>query len=293
MPRLFFIDSLRIIGVVCILIHHLYGHALEVNLQWFFFFYVVTPSFFVHIGAIGVWLFIFASGAPLALTSNSFGSLKDVGRFYGRRLLRIYPIYWVGVVFSLMLIGSRITALTLTDYAKNFAGFQMFFITNDDWAKINGTYWFIGTIISLYFLFPMVYLAIKKHPHISLLSLFLMYVSSRLIMWYVFPQFTGGYGWFPLCNIFEFGLGIYIIQRGLYFKFNSTKILAFLGGLSFYVYLVHAPLLEVIGYVEYPLTWYVVLNLMFGCVLYSFDNTIQNLVKKVKISARFCWRSNH
>jgi hypothetical protein len=183
-------------------------------------------------------------------------------------------------------LGSGKAALTLSDYVRNFAGFQIFFITNADWAKINGTYWFIGLIILLYFLFPIVHLAIKKHPYVSLLSLFFMYVSSRMIMWYVFPQFTGGYEWFPLCHIFEFGLGIYIIQRGLYFKFNSTKILAFLGGLSFYVYLVHAPLLEVIDYVRYPLTWYVALNLIFACVFYSFDNTIHDLIKKVKISVR-------
>lgn len=129
----------------------------------------------------------------------------------------------VGVVFSLLFLGPGKATLTLTDCVKNFAGFQMVFITNDDWGKINGTYWFIGLIIMLYFLFPIVYLAIKKHPHVSLLSLFLMYVSSRLIMHYVFPQFTGGSEWFPLCHIFEFGLGIHMIQRGLYLKFNSTK----------------------------------------------------------------------
>ncbi len=164
---------------------------MEVNLQWFFFFYVITPPFYVDISRIGVWLFIFASGASLTLNNSSFGSLTDVGRFYGKRLLRIYPIYWVGVVFSLLFLGPGKAVLTLTDYVKNFAGFQMVFITNDDWGKINGTYWFIGLIIMLYFLFPIVYLAIKKHPHVSLLPLFLMYVSSRLIMHYVFPQFTG------------------------------------------------------------------------------------------------------
>jgi peptidoglycan/LPS O-acetylase OafA/YrhL len=284
MPRLFFIDTLRIIGVICVLIHHLYGHALEVDLQWFLFFYVITPPFYVDIGRIGVWLFIFASGASLALGHSSFGSLSDVGRFYGKRLLRIYPIYWTGVVFSIIFLGSGKAALTLSDYVRNFAGFQIFFITNADWAKINGTYWFIGLIVVLYFLFPIVYLAIKRHPHVSLLSLFLMYVSSSLIMHYVFPQYTGGSDWFPLVHLFEFGLGIYMIQRGFYPKFNSVRILAFLGELSFYIYLVHSPLLSVIFYIEYPLTWYIALCLIFGCVFYSFDNTIQNLIKKVKIS---------
>lgn len=284
MPRLFFVDTLRIVGVVCVLIHHLYGHGLEVNLQWLHFFYVITPPFYIDIGRIGVWLFIFASGASLALKHTSFGSLADVGRFYGNRLLRIYPIYWVGVVFSLLFLGPGKAALTLSDYVKNFAGFQIFFITNADWGKINGTYWFIGLIIVLYFLFPIVYITITIHPHFSLLSLFLIYVLSSLIMYYVFPQYTGGSDWFPLVHLFEFGLGIYMTQRGLYPKFSSPRIVAFLGVLSFYIYLVHSPLLSVIFYIEYPLMWYIALCLFFGWVFYSFDNTIQNLIKRVEIS---------
>jgi peptidoglycan/LPS O-acetylase OafA/YrhL len=202
-----------------------------------------------------------------------------------RGVLRIYPIYWVGVLLSLELIP-RIPTLPLADYMRNFAGFQMFFITNNDWEKINGSYWFIGLIVSLYFLYPIVYLAIKKHPNISLLSLFSVYIVSRMIMWYVFPQFTGGVAWFPLCRIFEFGLGIYVIQRGLCPIFNSTKVLAFLGVLSFYVYIVHGVFLHVIAQSFQGLALFVVLTLIVACVLYLFDSFVQHLVRKGSVVIR-------
>jgi len=135
-------------------------------------------------------------------------------------------------------------------------------------------------------LYPIVYIAIKKHPNISLLSLFSVYIVSRMIMWYVFPQFTGGVAWFPLCRIFEFGLGIYVIQRGLCPSFNSTRVLAFLGVLSFYVYIVHGVFLHVIAQSFQGLALFVVLTLIVACVLYLFDSFVQHLVRKGSVVTR-------
>ena len=275
MPRLFIIDSLKVVGIICVVIHHLDSY-INLNAPLLFFHLNLAPSFNLDIGRIGVWLFIFASGASLALSNNHFDSFSDIRSFYKKRLLRIYPIYWVGVLLSLELIP-KIPMLTLVDYLRNFAGFQIFFITNNDWEKINGSYWFIGLIISLYLLYPIVYLAIKKRPNISLLLLFSVYIVSRLIMWYLFPQFTGGVDWFPLCRIFEFGLGIYVIQRGWYPSFNSTRVLAFLGVLSFYVFIVHGVFLHVIAQSFQGLFLFVVLTLLVACVIYLFDIFIRIL----------------
>jgi peptidoglycan/LPS O-acetylase OafA/YrhL len=100
--RLLFIDLLRIVGISLIIIHHLYYYGGWTYFPWIYisFHYPARAAFHIDLGSIGVWLFIFASGASLALSKYSFGSLKNVGKFYGNRLLRIYPIYWVAVYFQ-------------------------------------------------------------------------------------------------------------------------------------------------------------------------------------------------
>ena len=289
--RLLFIDLSRIVGISLVIISHLYyiGGGYYFPWLYFSFHYPERPVFRIDVGTIGVWLFIFASGASLALRKYSFGSLKNLGKFYGNRLLRIYPIYWVAVIFSIM-IEPVTSTLTLSDYVRWFSGFQIFFITDNSWGKINGSYWFIGLIISLYFLFPVIYSAMNKHPHVSLLSLFLINIASRAIMWNYFFQFVGVTDWFPLCQIFDFGLGIYLVQKwsGLkMWKFTSGRTIAFAGELVFYLYLVHVPLMRFMppiqfefGY-EYALTWFIVIALLFGCMFYTFDKQIHKLLSKL------------
>jgi peptidoglycan/LPS O-acetylase OafA/YrhL len=236
-------------------------------------------------------LFVFASGASLALREYSFDSLRNVGEFYGNRLLRIYPIYWVAVIFSILIIPVT-SVLTFSDCARWFTGFQIFFTTDDSWQKINGSYWFVGLIVSLYFLFPIVYYAIKKHPHVSLLSLFLIYVVAKVIMWNYFFQYPGVTDWFPLCHIFEFGLGVYLVQRGLYLKSSAPRLLATAGELSFYLYLVHASLLHFMPPVQYEfgygyaLAFFIVITLLFGWIFYAFDMSVQKLVRN-RISKKY------
>jgi len=285
MPRLFFVDSLRVIGITLIIIHHLQDYGGRTYLPWLYFSFDY-PAFHIDFGSIGVWLFIFASGASLALRNYSFGSLKNIGKFYGIRLLRIYPIYWVAVVFSLLIIPVT-SILTFSAYVRWFSGFQVFFITDNSWQQINSSYWFIGLIISLYLLFPIVYSAIKRHPHVSLLSLFLIYIAAKVITWNYFSQFTGVTDWFPLCQIFEFGLGIYLVQIGLYWKFSAPRLLAFAGELSFYLYLVHAAFLQFMPPIQfefgwgYALTWFIAITIIFGCIFYAFDSFIQKSFRRV------------
>lgn len=285
MSRLLFIDSLRVIGITFVIIHHLQYNGGWTYFQWLYFGFAY-PAFHIDLGSIGIWLFIFASGASLALRNYSFDSMKNIGRFYGNRLLRIYPIYWVAVIFSLLVMPIT-SILTLSAYVRNFSGFAIFFITNDSWAQVNGSYWFIGLTISLYFLFPILYSAIKKHPHVSFLSLFLIYIAAKVIMWNYFSQFTGVTDWFPLCQIFEFGLGIYLVQKGLYWKFTAPRLLAAAGELSFYIYLVHICFLHFMPPIQfgfgfgYALAWFIAVTLLFGCIFYAFDSLLQKSFRRV------------
>ncbi len=289
MPRIAFIDSLRVIGILFIIIHHLQYNGGFTFFPWLYSYIIYPvshPAFHIDLGSIGVWLFIFASGASLALRDYNFGSLKNVGKFYVNRLLRIYPIYWVAVLFSILTMPIS-SPLTITDYLRNFSGFQIFFITDDSWQKINSTYWFIGLIVSLYLLFPIVYTAIKKRPNVSITALFAIFIASKAVTWYCFPQYTGITDWFPLCEIFTFGLGIFIIRQGLYWKSKAPIWLAAGGALSFYVYLVHAiflhylpPIQFGLGF-EWAIAWYITLTMIFGFMFYILDNFLQKNIHRI------------
>jgi peptidoglycan/LPS O-acetylase OafA/YrhL len=286
MPRLAFIDALRIIAVVFVVIHHLQYNG---GLTYFpaLYSYIIYPAaraaFHIDLGSIGVWLFIFASGASLALKNYNFNSIKNIGNFYGNRLLRIYPIYWLAVILSIITLPIS-SPLTLTDYLRNFSGFQIFFITDDSWQKINSTYWFIGLIISLYLLFPIIYTAIKKRPQLALAGLFAVYLASTAVMWYYFPQYTGITDWFPLCQVFTFGLGIFVIRQGLYWKAVAPRLLAITGELSFYVYLVHAVFLHYLPPIqfglgfEWAMAWYISVTVFFSFIFYGFDRLQKRFV---------------
>jgi peptidoglycan/LPS O-acetylase OafA/YrhL len=245
-------------------------------------------AFHIDLGSIGVGLFIFASGASLALKNYDFSSLKKIGEFYANRLVRIYPIYWLAVLFSILTMPIS-SPLTFSDYVRIFSGFQTFFITDDSWQKINSTYWFIGLIISLYLLFPIVYVAIKNRPKISIAAFFLIAIASISLTWYYFPQYAGITDWFPLCQIFTFALGLYVIRQGIYWRFNSPPWLAAIGTLSFYVYLVHAAFLHYLPPIqfglgfEWAIAWYIVVTLIFGCIFYAFDCFLQKNIRQIRL----------
>ncbi|XHH09151.1 MAG: acyltransferase family protein [Candidatus Bathyarchaeia archaeon] len=283
MARLSLIDALRIIGITFVIIHHLQYNGGFTFFPWLYSDYIFPSpraAFHLDIGSIGIWLFIFASGASLALKSYNFSSLKNLGAFYASRLMRIYPIYWLAVLFSIITMPIS-SPLTFSDYWRNFSGFQTFFITDDSWQKLNSTFWFIGLIVSLYLLFPIVYVAIKRRPKISLTAFFIIYLVSTGVAWYYFPQYAGMTDWFPLCQLFTFALGVYVIKQRLYLDFKSPSWLAAAGTLSFYLYLVHAAFLHYLppiqfGYgFEWAMAWYFSVTIIFGCVFYAFDCFLQ------------------
>lgn len=133
----------------------------------------------------------------------------------------------------------------------------------------NSPSWYIALIMSMYAVFPMLLYLMKKNPHIVIIILFLISAGARhfvgqhglpfehLSFWdRIVNFFYQMYGflpgrpvdWFPLCRIFEFGLGIYlarILSTDIWFKLSLpyTRIIAVLSDLAFPLFLIHYPYL--------------------------------------------------
>jgi peptidoglycan/LPS O-acetylase OafA/YrhL len=276
--RFLLIDVLRIVGIGFVLLEHastssfypwLFEHYLNVNL-W--------DMVHISYGSIGVWIFIFASGLSLAcshLNIDSFGKLKV---FYGKRVLRIYPTYWTAILFTIIAEPYILQRnFTLTDITKLVTGFQALgaHTEMEVLGKVNGPFWFLTVMLSLYLLYPILAFAIRKHPHVSLLSLLVIQELSIYYMQY-HTSYFGGYNWFPPCRVFDFGLGIYLIKIGLYPKMmNRSSLIIYLSNIVFYVYLINEPIF--FNLAQYPILLAASL-LIVSTMMYKFDQAVKSAI---------------
>jgi peptidoglycan/LPS O-acetylase OafA/YrhL len=160
--RLFFLDFIRAISVLMIILYHF---DLQLLAQ--------SPSsntvpglviFHQAIGDLGVTLFIMISGVALMTsTSAGFSAIE----FYKKRILGIFPSYWiayltVGTVLFLMRgywVGDNQHwkfILTLT----GFDGLTLYRLPN---YYLLGE-WFIGFILCMYAMFPILRRGVMDHP---------------------------------------------------------------------------------------------------------------------------------
>jgi peptidoglycan/LPS O-acetylase OafA/YrhL len=178
-----------------------------------------VPGFYhVSIGGVGVTVFLILSGAVLQRQHGSSGI--DHARFMARRAVRLYPVYYVSVLVSLGVYALRamsgtegihqaFPALGLDDIALGLTATYAFV---GEWGgPLVGTSWFIGLIMALYLLFPPLSRGIRAHPHAALGALLAVSVASRFVLghWAILPGRP--LDWFPLCRVFEFGLGVYLV----------------------------------------------------------------------------------
>ncbi|MGD0494879.1 MAG: acyltransferase family protein [Candidatus Bathyarchaeia archaeon] len=271
---------LRIIAITLVVVQHIIStSSLSQQLQPFYFSLNFFDIFHVYYGNIGIWLFIFASGCSLALNYPNVDTIEALKNFFAKRALRIYPAYWAAILFNITIFNAVIPSLSLIDIAKLVSGFQAFFASTleDFYGKVNGTFWFIGVIISLYLLYPIVLKMIRKRPNVSLFILLIIEISTRIIFSHI-PGIVRGYDWFPLCRIFDFGLGIYVVQRNLFWKAsNLSEPVTFLANISFPIYLVHIPLLVL---VNYNIALFLLALVVISAMLYTFDVALRQRIKK-------------
>jgi len=282
--RILFFDVLRIVAIFLVVLAHVFIYRGNTQGQ-----VVTIPGIYSFTyGGLGVSIFILVSGSVLAYTVRPIGSLAQFKDFFVKRLVRIYPAYWyslilaifLNVVFYFAYHDFRLSGLTAWDYVLSFSGFQAFF---GQWGgRINEVGWFIGLIVCLYLLYPLIACAFEKSRIGTLVALLLINLASNALVLHFDPADTyQATRWFPLCNVFVFGLGIFLVKTGLYPKnVNGSRAIVLLSDLSFYVFLVHLPLLYLI---RYSVVFFAIATLATAYLFYRFDNASKaHLVKLFK-----------
>jgi peptidoglycan/LPS O-acetylase OafA/YrhL len=245
--RLLFFDILRIFCVAAVV----YAHSQYFLIPWFnklFFSDGYLPLNIYSSGLQGwaVYGLIFISGAVLEYNYQGIGRFFSYTAFLFRRFIRLYPAFWISLLFGLLLdlilsfsAASEVIRNNLFLIVFEYTGF--FIILGEGPGYINIMGWFICTILCLYLLYPYLSKFIRRYQLKALLAFLVISLVLRSLLFSnsgIFPDRF--WMWFPLCNLFEFSLGIYLIQLGLYPKtVNSSPIIRKLADFSFYVFLFH------------------------------------------------------
>jgi peptidoglycan/LPS O-acetylase OafA/YrhL len=207
-----------------------------------------------NIGNWGVEVFIILSGCVLEYTYGKriwdAASNFDYRLFIEKRLIRIYPAYWFSLLLALLFNTGLISAISWIDAVKTASGFYifpaLFSNTSTGDQLLNPMGWFIGLIVCLYFLYPFLSGFIKRNGLTVMILVFVLSLVVRVALLMISPHGMAFY-WFPLSRLFEFTLGIYIVQEGFYLKTtHSSKTIRFLSDLSFPVFLVHSFVLYIL-----------------------------------------------
>jgi peptidoglycan/LPS O-acetylase OafA/YrhL len=137
--RLMEIDTIKVISVMLIIIHH--GDA--------FLYHYIFGNLDPYLGRVGLALFTFVSGYALYKNNVQISSIKA---FYKKRLLRIYPLYLLALFLYVILSNFKLWR-TFTDatLVAHILGLQMLIYP---YIQPDGLLWYIGMIFIFYGVYP-------------------------------------------------------------------------------------------------------------------------------------------
>lgn len=179
-PRIFYLDLIRALAALLIVLTHFNYHLREHGGG-----YVLTfQPFGVYVGALGVSLFLIISGAALTLTYRRPINLK---RFYWKRFLNIYPMFWtawvLGTLYYFLIFNGRppnaapaksfiFTLLGVDGLAAAFGWPTMYLLGE----------WFLGFILLYYLVFPVLLWVIDRFPVATAVVILAAYAATAIVM---------------------------------------------------------------------------------------------------------------
>lgn len=179
--RVFYLDFIRAIAVIAIILTHYNAVFLFANppqLQNIILTYRVGN---IYIGDFGVALFFIISGAALMYVYDETCELKT---FYKKRFMSIYPMFWIAylIAFLFQFYGQKCVTrgIPRINFLYTLFGFDGYFNGVQPNFYILGE-WFLGCIILIYLVFPLLRWGVKKHPYITIAIAIILYVLSVTI----------------------------------------------------------------------------------------------------------------
>lgn len=280
--RNLFFDILRIAAVCLIVIHHLPGMPISPDGALYRFIYDngVSLTYHVTAGPLGVYILVFISGAVLHLSYRS----KHIHYwdFIYKRLKRVYPSWWITMLLYYLLFPAMLlTGIYLIPQMLGLLPSPSYYN------------WWIGLFVALYFVYPPLKKLVIRYPYMTLIGAFIVTIATRLALSGVVVNILG----FPspafmldrvllLSFLFEFVLGMVLVEKGFYFKrTHSSNILAWASEVSYYVFLLHPLIRNVMFGSDMSQLWhprnflfYLLVTILLSTQLMSLDRFVQKIL---------------
>lgn len=227
----------------------------QINQIYFFRFLAAMMVVFYHFcplsapfsyGNEAVHFFFFLSGYILTLNylGANFGTRRELLKFYFKRLARIYPVYLLALLFTI-LINLKAEQISVT-----WARFLPELVMLQSWfgkSSINSPAWSLSVELSFYLSFPFLLTFLKHRRTLQLISIAVgIYLMNTVAGYLLLPKFNNSkffLQYFPPVHLCTFTLGII---AGLFFLRNKSrltekiihyKILFYFLSLVFFVFL--------------------------------------------------------
>ena len=293
--RIIFLDVLRVFSFSVIILYHFLKDLVIRGLADIPDPDTVMASGSLHLVMLAVGLFFMISGAGLTLRTERRGSL-DPAEFYRSRFLQLlvpfYIVYGVYALFRLIRTRGAVfagipawrfafTLLGMDEYV-NMTGLRTFSLGIGEW--------FLGALVMMYLLFPLLYTCMKRWK----LPFFLLATAGYL--WLVFT-YHSHIPWHmnAAVKLYEFILGMYMAAHREWLKTHVFFFLVlgapFLGIPAALINTASCACLFMIGilledglFSRIPEDWAAVLQTISGysyyvflvhhVIIYTFDNAL-------------------
>jgi peptidoglycan/LPS O-acetylase OafA/YrhL len=206
--RIISFDIIRVISALLVMLYH-FNFEIVAHYAGAFTFGPLN-LYNQDMGDIGVTLFIILSGAALIVNNESNFSVLN---FFKKRILAIYPSYWVAylavVIFRRLFRGGHLGGdHHYWKFILSFMGIDGFLAYRVTDFYLVGE-WFTGFILIVYLGFPLLRYGLLKMPAIT--WLILLSIMSATVFYYqnffVIPQKFN-----PMVRLPEFFFGMFFVQ---------------------------------------------------------------------------------
>ena len=270
------LDGLRGIGCLLVVVYHNFWFFH----QYLFFGWLAMDIFFVLSG--------FLITDILVKTSGKENYLKN---FYVRRILRVFPLYYVSLVFFIWIVPNLTNILHL-DYFVNHQFWFWTFLQN--WVlifhppggqNVLGHLWSMAVEEQFYLLWPLVFTWIRNPKTLLWIMAIILVGFSAFRVWLWINQFPGinYYQFFLMTRIDGICIGCMValmqkIDAKLIGRYLALIVLSF-AGLNFLFYYINLkqgnsiPYLGILGFSTF--------SMIFGLLVYEIVNRENSLFSKL------------
>jgi peptidoglycan/LPS O-acetylase OafA/YrhL len=248
------LDGLRGLAILLVVVYHNFGFT-----NYFFF------------GWLGVDLFFVLSGFLITdILLKSFGSPYYLRNFYTRRILRIFPVYYISlIIFLLVLPHIHNLPVDLSYYTNNqlwlwtYLQNWLFIFKPNEGSDILHHFWSLAVEEQFYLIWPLAILLLKKPKYLLILLALLLagVMATRFIIWTYELKQLSYFNLYTFTRIDGICIGSMIAlmrQINLSFLKNYTYIIVlFLAAINFIFYFFNSnhqfsfPYLAVVGYTTF------------------------------------------